>query len=219
MRVVDLARDGTSSGTTFPIATRVEPGMAWGIVVPDADGRRILTRDAGVHLRDGATGTLVATLAEGTGSFSGLFLADGRIVVAGSAGTTEPGPPRALLRVFGRAGAPLGELRLDVLPGGLGVGPEVAPGRVAVSSFSGPLTGWDTVLVDVGEGRVAERLPGLWPAAAYHWDVSAAFPAEARRVHLFRDAQGHVIRIDFASGERKVVAGPGAPVGERFSLR
>jgi hypothetical protein len=219
MRVVDLAGDGAASGTTFPLATKVLPGMAWGIVVPDADGRRIVTRDAGVHLRDGATGTLVATLGEGSGSFSALFLVDGRIVIAGGATATEPGPPRALLRVFDRAGVPLGQLRLDLAPGGLSVGPEVAPGRVAVSSFRGALIREDTLLVDVGEGRVAERLPGLWPAAAYHWDVSAAFPAEARRVHLFRDAQGHVIRIDFASGERKVVAGPGAPVGERFSLR
>jgi hypothetical protein len=218
-RVVDLSADGASSGVTFPVATKVGPGMAWGFVVPDAEGQRILTRDTGIRLRDGATGALVATLAEGTGSFTGLFLADGRIVVAGGAPTTEPGPPRTLLRVFDRAGAPLGELRLDLTPGGLRVGPEVAPGRVAVSSFRGAGRPEDSVLVDLGEGRVVEQITGLWALGNHRWDVSAGSPAEATRVHLFRDAAGRVVRIDFATGERKVVAGPGAQAGKRFSVR
>jgi hypothetical protein len=38
-------------------------------------------------------------------------------------------------------------------------------------------------------------------------------------VHFFRDAEGRVIRLDFATGEQKVVAGPGAPRGERVSVR
>jgi hypothetical protein len=38
-------------------------------------------------------------------------------------------------------------------------------------------------------------------------------------VHFFRDVEGRVIRIDFASGERKVVAGPDAPRGERIRFR
>jgi hypothetical protein len=38
-------------------------------------------------------------------------------------------------------------------------------------------------------------------------------------VHFFRDVEGRVVRIDFATGERRIVAGPGAPPGERFHFR
>jgi hypothetical protein len=115
---------------------------------------------------------------------------------------------------------PLGETRLDLWPGGLGVGPEVAPGRVAVSSFRSPLFGWDTLVVDVNEGRLVERLSRLWPAMGSFSNVSSV-PAEAgpTSVHFFRDAEGRVIRLDFATGDQKVVAGPGAPRGERVSVR
>jgi hypothetical protein len=219
MRVVDLAGDGASRGVTFPIAPKLDYGMVWGSVVPDAGGRRIVTRDAGLHLRDGATGALVATVAEDAHSHSVLFLADGRIAVTGAGSTREPGPPRTLLRVFDPAGAPLGELRLDLPPGGVRVGPEVAAGRVAISSFPGTLAAADTLIVDVGEGRVVERLSGLWPAVGFLADVSSVVPAGAGvpTAHLFRDTEGRLIRIDFATGERRVVAGPGAPAGERLT--
>jgi hypothetical protein len=178
-----------------------------------------VTVDGGLHLRDGATGEVRATLAEGEGRYSVLFLADGRIVVGGPTGS-EPGPPRTLVRTFDRAGMPVGETRLDLWSGGLCVGPEVAPGRVAMSSFRAAFLPEDTLLVDVGEGRVVEHLPGLRPIIGF-WGVSSEVPAGAgvTRVHFFRDVEGRVIRIDFAGGERKVVAGPGAPPGERISVR
>jgi hypothetical protein len=78
----------------------------------------------------------------------------------------------------------------------------------------------DTLLVDVGEGRVVERLSGLRPAVGF-WDVSSAAPAggAVSSVQYFRDVDGRVVRIDFATGERKVVAGTGVVVGERISAR
>ncbi len=224
MNVVDLAADGQSKTATFPIATSLDPARAWGAVVADGDGRRIATVDAGLHLRDGATGDLVATLVEGAGkspgNFQVFFLADGRIVVDAGRSRAEPGPPRALVRVFDRAGVPLGEMPLDLQPGGLSVGPEVAPGRVAVSSFRSAFLPEDTLLVDVGEGRVVERLAGLRPAIGF-WDTPSSPPADGgvTSVHFFRDVEGRVMRIDFATGERKVVAGPGAPSGEPISAR
>lgn len=221
MHVVDLATDGTRKALTFPIADPLPPGGWRGAVVPDAGGERIVTVDAGLHLRDGTTGELVATLVEGAGSLSVLFLADGRIVVGdGRISANEAGLPRALMRFFDRSGARLGETRLDLQPSGLSVGPEVAPGRVAVSSFRAPFLSEDTVIVDVGEGRVVERLPGLRPAIGF-WDVSSEVPAGAgvTSVHFFRDLEGRVLRLDFATGERRVVAGPGAPRGERLRAR
>ena len=56
--------------STFPIATLLDPmgdgRLGWNAVVPDAEGQRIVTGDAGLHLRDGATGELIATLVEGS---------------------------------------------------------------------------------------------------------------------------------------------------------
>jgi len=215
MRVVDLAVDGSSRSVTFPIATPLDAPRSWGAVVPDADGRRIVTVDSGLHLRDGATGTLTATLAEGGGNPRALFLADGRIVVAGDR-IGGGGPLQAVVRVFDRAGAPLGEMRPEIRPGGLVLGPEVAPGRVAVSSFRAWFLPEDTLIVDVGEGRVVERLAGLRPDG--FWNVAASRPAGSgpTSVHFFRDTEGRVLRLDFASGERRIVAGPGALPGERL---
>lgn len=220
MRVVDLAADGRSRALTFPTARALDPAVGWPGVVPDAAGRRILTRDGGLRLRDGSSGEPIATLAEGGGRPSALFLADGRIVVGRGLSGVVVNPPQASLQVFDPTGAMLGEVRLDLGPGGLNVGPEVTPGRVAVSSFRAPFLPEDTLLVDVGEGRVADRLPGLVPATGFVWNVSAVFAdAGPTSVHFFRDVEGRVIRIDFATGERKVVAGPGAARGERISVR
>jgi hypothetical protein len=216
MRVLELTASGTSKTVPFPIAGPLPPGGR-GAIVPDDAGQRIVTMDGGLHLRDGATGELRATLAEAAGRFSVLFLADRRIL-AGAPNPSAPGPPGALVKAFDGAGVPLGETRLDLSPWGLAVGPEVAPGRVAVSSFRAAFLPEDTLLLDVGEGRVVDRLSGLRPAVGF-WNVSSAVPAGATvpRVHFFRDGEGRVIRVDFATGDRKVVAGPGAPRGERIS--
>jgi hypothetical protein len=219
VRVVDLAADGQSKAVTIPLPRALEPLAGWSGVVVDPGGQRILTRDGGLHLRDAATGELLATLAEGNGRPSVLFLADGRIVVGGL-DRTGADPLQAILQVFDRSGVKLGEMHLDVPPGALAIGPEVAPGRVAVSSLRLPFLPEDTLLVDVGEGRVVERLSGLRPATGF-WDASSSVPAGAgpTSVHLFRDVLGRVISIDFATGERKVMAGPGAPSGERIRPR
>jgi len=217
MRVVDLGTDGASSARTFATLGKLEHFAAWRGVVADAGGMRVLTPDAGVQLRDGATGALVATLAETRGA-AAFFLEDGRVVVGDTGSRAEPGPPQATLRTFDRAGVPSGEIRLDLPRGGLGIGPEVSPGRVLSSSRLAFLPA-NTVLADVAEGRVVERLPGLQPATGYHWDASSRGAPAASRVQFFVDDEGRVLRVDFATGERKVVAGPGAPPGERVSAR
>jgi hypothetical protein len=215
MRVVDLATDGRSRAVTFPLTAALGPAGAGRGVVADASGQRLLTPDGGVRLRDGATGDLIATLAEGEGRLPVLLLADGRIVVGG-AGANEP---KARLLVFAPDGVKLAELPLELWPGGLSVGPEVAPGRVAVSSFRSAYLSEDTLVVDMSDGRVVERLSGLRPAIGL-WMVSAVpADASATTVHFFRDAEGRVVRIDFATGERKVLAGPGAPAAERLRVQ
>ena len=220
MRVVDLATDGATSGTTFPLVAAIAPVSGWRAVLPDADGQRILTSDAGLHLRDGATGELIASLVEGSGAIPALFLADGRVVVEDRSGAGQPPSAHARLRVFDRVGTKLTDIELPLPPWGLGIGPEVAPGRVVVSCFRSPFLSEDTLVVDVASGGVVDKLSGLRPAIGF-WGVSSAVPAggPVSSVQYFRDAERRVIRIDFASGERKVVAGTGAVAGERISAR
>lgn len=216
MRVVDLAADGSSRTTAFPTGTALTPHNPRDAVIPDSAGRRIVTLDGGLHLRDGATGDLIATLTDGNDRSGVAFLAGGRVVV----GESRVAASETVLLVFDAGGVMLSEMRLELPPVGVGVGPEVAPGRIAVVAFRSLLQGGETLLVDVDAGRVVERLSGLRPAADA-WNLSAAPPAGAgpTSVHYFRDAEGRVIRIDFATGERKIVAGPGAPRGERISVR
>jgi hypothetical protein len=221
MRVVDLSADGASSGTTFPTAASLDPMRAWRAILPDPQGRLILTKDSGLRLRDGATGALVASLVEGpvaSPMLPGLFLADGRIVVDVSrAGVGRPLEPR--LRVFDPAGVALGDIDLPRPPWGLSLGPEVAPGRILVSCFRSPVFSEDTLVVDVARRAVVDTLSGLRPAMGF-WGAGPEIPVGARlgTIHFFRDAEDRVVRIDFSTGERKVVAGTGAIVGERISV-
>jgi hypothetical protein len=77
--------------------------------------------------------------------------------------------------------------------------------------------------VDVADGRIVDRLPGLKAAESRPWIGRLATDVEVRSgvvqsVHCFVDGEGRLWRIDFATGGRKVVAGPGAPRGERLGM-
>jgi hypothetical protein len=221
MCVVDLAADGRSQTTVFPIAAAIElPYRSWRAVLPDDEGGRLATVDAGVHLRDGATGALLATLSASGDNVTTSFLADGRVVVGESRfRADEPGRPATTLGLFDRDGAKLGEMVLDLRPPGLTVGPEVSPGKILVASFRSPLVDEDTLLVDVAAGRVVERLRGLRPATGFSIGPSAsAAGGGPASVQFFRDPAGRVLRIDFATGARTTVAGPGTPPGRRVRV-
>jgi hypothetical protein len=222
MRVVDLATDGRTADHVFSPARAYDPGTWRRAVLPDATGRRLITLDGDAHLRDGATGALLATLADESNlSFSGIrvaaaFLADGRIVVCEVPLTpAAPAPGGLVLRVFDGAGAQLREVRLDAPSWRPTLGAEVAPGRILVSSFRSPALPEDTVVFDVNDGRVVERLAGLRPAIGF-WAASADPGGAPQSVQYLRDADSRVIRLDFASGARTTVAGPDAEKGTRL---
>jgi hypothetical protein len=221
MRIVDLAADGRSTTSVFPIATPFDfPFRSWGGVLPDAVGQRLVTSDAGLHLRDGSTGALLATLAESTDHVAASFLSDGRVVVAETRlSGSDTGPTGTTLRVFDRDGAKLAEMPLDLPPPGASLGPEVAAGKVLVSSSRLPFLPNETLVVDVAAGRIVERLAGLRPAQG----TIVGPAASAQRpglgsVQFLRDATSHVVRVDFATGARTTVTGPGAPRGERLDI-
>jgi hypothetical protein len=205
IQVLDLAAGGDSRTARFELTPA--PIGGWPVVIPDAGGGRLLTEHGRLDLRDGATGSLIATLAEGPGRPSAAFMQDGRVVVA------DRVQGRARLRVFDSNGAPEAEtLRPGALP--LRVGPEVTPGRVAV--FAGYADG-ETLVVDLATLAVVERIEHLVPASSSMGNVSSPV-RPAGSVHFFLGG-GRLVRIDFSTGERKVVAGRGAPPGERISVR
>jgi hypothetical protein len=226
MRVVDLSADGAANDAAFPLEASIDPMTRSRFVQPDATGARILTWDAGLRLRDGATGQPIASLAEGQGAVAALFLADGRIVVELRADAADPDPAQPRLRVFDAAGNRVADVQLPLPVCPLLLGPEVTPGRVAVSCSFGSHLSRDTVVVDAASGAVVERLEALRPALRYPgvWQGAGTtssvhfFSTDEARLALEPD-RAQIVRIDFASGERKVVAGHGAPRGERISAR
>ena len=217
--VVGLEADGRAKTTAFPLQSVLGVPAAWKAVRTSADGSRIVTFDGGAHLRDGATGALLATLSESNRDEAVSLLADGRVVVAEplpSAG--EPGRPGAIVRVFDRDGVKLGESPLDLPAFDLSLGAEVAPGRVLVSSRR-RFVQTDTVIFDVAAGRIVQRLSGLSPVPPFWFGPAAGAPgAVSGNVQFLTDGSGHVVRCDFASGSRTTVTGPGALRGQRIRI-
>ena len=170
MRVVDLSADGTSSAATFPVAAAVDPVLGWRQVLPDARGERIVTSEAGLQLREGASGALLASLVEGTGTIPPLFFADGRILVEGRAAAGQPDYAHPRLWIFDRVGTKLADFELPLQsPGSLHIGPELAPGRVVVSCHRAGCswrTPWWSTWRAVGSSRSS---PGFGPCSASPW--------------------------------------------------
>jgi hypothetical protein len=75
----------------------------------------------------------------------------------------------------------------------------------------------ETLVVDLATLQVVERLEGLQPAPSAMGNASSPI-RPAGSVHFFL-GRGQLVRIDFSTGERTVVAGPGAPEGERITAR
>jgi hypothetical protein len=205
-----------ASGDTRSARVELTPARGvggWPVLLPDATGGRLLIDHGGLELRDGATGSLIATLVAGPGRRAAAFTKDGRIVVV------EGVQGEVRLRVFDPSGAKLAEASLDLAAAGLTLqlGPEVAPGRVAVAAGTPFLASGETLVVDLATLAVVERLEHLVPAPSSMGNVSSPV-RPAGSVHHFL-GRGQLVRIDFSTGQRTIVAGPGAPQGERISVR
>ena len=162
-------------------------------------------------------GAVVARLVENAKVDDARFLADGRIVAL----SREDDQP--VLRTFGADGSLAKHAALELgRPGTLRLGPEVRPGQVVIATGAPfvPFVSGDSLVVDVAEGRIVERLEGLRPAAPTWLSAGDVLARPAPRTtfpaRYFVSASGQVLRIDFAAGERRIVTGPGAPDGERL---
>ena len=81
--------------------------------------------------------------------------------------------------------------------------------------FGSPL-GPETLVTDLADGRVVETLSGRQPLSGFWFLGGPGSPGTT--THFLVDPQGTIVRRDFTTGEEHVVAGPGAPVGERLDL-
>lgn len=220
--VFDLSLDGQSSRRTFAAGPFA---YATSNVSVDASGTRLLTFDGGIQLRDAADGRLVARLVDAGGSdvarrgglLAGRILADGRVVTMEGAPADGGRGPR--VTVFGADGAILRQSTIDGGITGLGVGPELPGGRVVLASSRRPMQGeaWECHVFDTSTGAVVQKLAGLRPSPSFGWGHEPT-PLPPDAAQLFTDKDGRVLRVDTATGEREVVAGPGAPGGERLKL-
>lgn len=218
--VFDLALDGRSSSRTFAAGPF---GYSSSNVSVDASGTRLLTFDAGIQLRDAADGRLVAKLVD-TGSdvprrgglLAARILSDGQVVTMEGAPLDGARGPR--VTIFGPDGTKRREAAIDAGITGLEVGPELPGGRVilALAARRAQADTRDSLVFDTGTGAVVQRLAGLQLRAANWGHEAPALPPDP--VQFFTDEQGRVLRIDTTTGVREVVAGPGAPAGERLKL-
>ena len=218
LRVIELTANVSPKTTTVP--TDLPLSGAKNEIVLDDDGERLLTFERGLVLRNGADGTVIARLVENAKVDAARFLADGRIVALSREGS------RRVLRTFGADGAPVKRVDLDLgfRPAAAELGPEVRPGQVVIATGT-PFKKGDSVVVAVPEGRVVERLEGLRPAPTrvFAGDVRArpasraTFPPSYFVSGWFSGGgSGQLVRIDFTTGERRIVAGSGTPKGERL---
>lgn len=103
------------------------------------------------------------------------------------------------------------------IPAGLGVGPEVAPGRVAIR-FNQALIGPEAIVVDLAEERIVETLPGQRPVGGFFWleTPKQGSRGEPSTAHFLVGPDSSVVRRDFAIGEEEVATGPQTPGLERL---
>ncbi len=223
MWVLELTRGTKPSLTAVPTAPATSDSAREGSpgrldIAVDAPGRRFLTFEGGLRLRDAEKGTLLATLAEGRNVVDAGFLADGRIVAL------ELDRLRAaVLSVFAADGTALRQIPLgESLPRPL-LGPEPAPGRVTVVLQRSvprvrPRPTWLSVPVDGTPAPEPLADAGALPISAWRgpWraDVSPRAPLGAPL--FYWDGERGLVHLDTATGRRRVVAGAGAPAGRRL---
>lgn len=172
------------------------------------DGRYLVgTREKRLTLHDGRTGALLAALSEDLKSPRLRFFAGGRMAVAGIA------EPSARLLFFESEKAPARSTYLG-MAASVVLGGEIAPGRVAValspfrSDDQRSRSAWELAIVNADSGTVSPAIDGLVPADRLSWWVSPVLPpAEAglASTTLFLDAEGRLVRLDAATGERKQI--------------
>ena len=176
-------------------------GLVGRYFVTDASGSRLLKVGGGIRLYDGATGSLLATLAEGPHRFRwASMLPDRRIVL------TED---ERRLRLFDADGREQEAIALPPDCGGrlpvsrVTIGGEVAPDRLVVgcTDDSSKRTIW---LADLRDGSIRKVADGLSPTWAF--GARPRLGSDATKLFYGEDGRS-LVRFDPLSGERRTLIG------------
>jgi hypothetical protein len=176
-------------------------GLVGRYFVTDASGSRLLKVGRGIHLYDGATGALLATLADEAHRLRWPWLLpDGRIVMTEDA---------SRLRVFDPDGRDQSTIALppDCSAGHavskVLIGGEVAPDRLVVgcTDDSAKRAIW---LADLRDGSIRKVTDGLSPAWAF--GARPALGSEATKLFYGPD-QRSLVHFDPLTGERRTLLG------------
>ncbi|HYX21412.1 MAG TPA: hypothetical protein VFA98_11265 [Thermoanaerobaculia bacterium] len=176
-------------------------GLVGRYFVTDASGSRLLKVGGGVRLYDGATGSLLATLAEGPHRFGwAAMLPDRRVVM------TEE---RNGLRVFDENGREQATIALPPDCSGrlpvskVTIGGEVALDRLVVGCTD-DLSKRTLWLADFRDGSIRRVADGLSPFWAF--GARPALGSDATKLFYGDDARS-LVRFDPLTGERRVILG------------
>ena len=197
--VTTLARYPIAS---IAIPARKEQGLDPGphfSLVPSRDLSRVLVVGAGtahtVRLLEASSGRVLASVdgSEELGRPTGIFLADGRVVVS------EPIPDGRRLILLSPDGTRLSEVTLPANTSSVGFGPEPGEGLLTVALASGKRTELkDWYLVDLRTGSLrplADKVPPY-----RYWFDGLSFPPPGSPVtRLALDADRRVVLYDPAT--------------------
>lgn len=210
---LDVARRTVAARARYGLPARPDGGSAPGrssrrrfyFLEPGPDRSRVLVTALGtvkgVRLFEAGSGRVLAALdgPEGPGQPRGTFLADGRLVVA------EPGRDGFRLDLLSPDGDRLASLPLPGRSHGIRFGSEPAPGRIQVSlaKDESRMT-WAWFLVDPVAGKAAP-LAGDRPQR-FWWTGQLSYPpAGSPATRLLGDADGRLVLLDPATGERRAL--------------
>lgn len=170
-------------------------------------GNRLLVREKDrVTLRDGRSGTLLASLLDQAPAMavSGRFLADGRIAVAFATGSD------VRLEVFAPDGRHKRTLPIPARDR-IALGGEAAPGKliVAAGGDAGKRASRTIFLVDLSSGKVRQVADRLFPAAYLAGWLSGRLnylpEPGSEATKLFFGPGRSLVHLDPLTGERRVI--------------
>jgi len=178
----------------------------------NADGSLLLLRrfggDEAIQLVDGRTAATIATIPSGGDAWRpgmSRILSNGMLAVAQHSDTDS------IVRFYSLDGALRRELRLNGVTR-LPVIGEVAPGKLAVAAYRGPVNtsntkNWSALVIDSATGTIVTKGDGLWPASL---DYFGGFGRDPRRTvraspPLFIDANRALITWNPLTGARKTI--------------
>jgi ABC-type transport system involved in multi-copper enzyme maturation permease subunit len=220
-RITDGPRDHTIRIFEYDLAKRMLATLGETHILTrnvgvnaNADGSLLLLRrfggDSATQLIDGRTAATIATIPSGGDADAwrpGMF----RILSNGMLAISQHSDTDSIVRFYSLDGTLRHELRLNGVTH-LPVIGEVAPGKLAVAAYRGPVNtsnvkNWSALVIDSATGTIVTKGDGLWPASLDYFGGFGRDPRRAVRASppVFVDANHALITWNPLTGARKTI--------------